>query len=221
MWGWTRRSSPGPLPDSCQGFLNTSRRQRGPWRSDRREKRVSALPLTQVFPQKLSSPDGEEHRPRLPPLSQHAYTPLLPIHLLRTNPCRLAQPAAAGGQEFYQRLVPDVPAALPQLAQFRLCQRAASRRPVHAPAPDPPHGAFPDHVLQLQPCEKAPQRVGVGDDAPVLQPSLRQSGQIPPDIVGGDLLRRPVYIPRKRPQHKAIVFQRFGGQAVDPLRRQE
>lgn len=46
---------PGPLPDSCQGFLNTSRRQRGPWRSDRREKRVSALPLTQVFPQKWGS----------------------------------------------------------------------------------------------------------------------------------------------------------------------
>ncbi|CAN4028874.1 Helix-turn-helix type 11 domain-containing protein, partial [Dysosmobacter welbionis] len=45
---------PGPLPDSCQGFLNASRRQRAPWRSDRREERVSALPLTQVFPQKLS-----------------------------------------------------------------------------------------------------------------------------------------------------------------------
>ncbi|CAN4034135.1 hypothetical protein MCGFDL_MCGFDL_01295, partial [Dysosmobacter welbionis] len=84
-----------------QGFLNASRRQRAPWRSDRREERVSALPLTQVFPQKLSGPEGEEHRPNFPPFPQHAYTPLLPIHLLRTNPCRLAQPAAAGGQEFY------------------------------------------------------------------------------------------------------------------------
>lgn len=56
---------------------------------------------------------------------------------------------------------------------------------------------------------------------PSFSPRLRQSGQIPPDIVGGDLLRWFVRIPRKRPQHEAIVFQGFLGQAVDPLRRQE